>query len=64
MKWVPVSNRQPKKYVECFLRWRLVSTNKISGMAVGCIGFDGDWNIDWSDEAIISEDITYWLDEN
>jgi len=60
MKWISVEERLPEEYHTHFLKWTYANGN--SGMAAGSYD-DGEWDIEWSDDHPMSEDISHWLED-
>lgn len=61
MRWVLVKDRLPEEFRCCFLLWTYANGN--TGKAVGYLD-DGEWQIEWSDDYPVSDDISHWMDEN
>ena len=62
MKWVAVNDRLPKDGYTYFLRYTYGNGN--TGLAAGYWLVDeGEWEIEWSDDHPMSEDISHWIEE-
>ena len=59
-KWVSIKNRLPEEYVSSYLYCQYGNGN--TARAIGSY-YDGEWEIEWSDDHPDAEDIKYWFEE-
>ncbi len=59
-KWVSIKDRLPEEYVSSYLYCQYDNGN--TARAIGSY-YDGEWEIEWSDDHPDAEDIKYWFEE-
>ena len=61
LKWVDITERKPEPYYCTYLKCIYGNGNQVS--AIGWLNDESVWEIEWSDDHPMPEDIKFWLEE-